>query len=136
MGQRFIVSVIVVFGAAAIIGVVAARNQPSPAAAVVPTPLPTPLPTPAPHSVDILPDPSDQSIGMYQPASLTVSVGEKVTWVNLDTKAHTAIADNGAFSTAVIAPGEKASWVPSKPGTYTYSCYIDPDMHGTIVVKP
>ena len=135
MGPRFIVSVVLVFGLAAVIGVVEARNQAAPAVAIVPTAAPTPAPTTAPNAIDILPDPSDSEHGIFKPSTLTIKVGQKVTWLNLDGKAHSAIADNSAFTTSVMLTGETATWTPTKAGTYTYGDYVDPDMHGTIVVK-
>jgi Cupredoxin-like domain len=120
-----------------IIGVWAGRSQsPSSAAPAAPSPLPTPLPTPAPGHLDILPDPTGSSSGIYSPAAYTTRVGQKVTFTNLDTMDHTATADNGAFNTDVLAPGQSASWTPTRPGTYTYSDYLNSDIHGTITVKP
>jgi plastocyanin len=136
MGGRFISALVVVFGAAVAIGVLAARNQTPSAVAVAPTPLSSPVPTPAPNQVEILPDPANSSTGLYQPALLNVHVGQTVTWVNLDDKAHTAVADSGAFTTPVIGPNETATWVPKKTGTYVYGDYLHPEMHGTIVVTP
>jgi hypothetical protein len=137
MGPRFSLAVVAVLGIAVVVGVWAGRSQsPSSAAPVAPSPLPTPMPTAAPGHVDILPDPSGSSGGMYSPDVFTTHVGTKVTWTNRDSAAHTATADNGAFNTDVLAAGESASWTPTRPGTFTYSDYLNSDMHGTIVVRP
>jgi plastocyanin len=83
-----------------------------------------------------LPDSSNSSSSIYLPGILTVHVGQTVTWVNLDDKAHTALADNGAFTTPIIGPHESATWAAKQAGTFSYGDYLHPEMHGTIVVAP
>ena len=73
-------------------------------------------------------------VQMYLPAELTVRVGQKVTWINRDSSGHTATADNGAFNTDVLNPGQKYTWTPKHPGTYSYSDYTQSNLQGTIVV--
>jgi hypothetical protein len=137
MGPRFSLAVIAVLGIAVIIGVWAGRSQaPTSAAPQAPPSQPSPVPTAAPGHINILPDPTGNTAGIYDPAVYTTRVGQKVTFTNLDTVDHTATADNGAFNTDVLAPGESASWTPQKPGTYTYGDYINSDMRGTIIVQP
>src|SRR3954468_22581333 len=41
----------------------------------------------------------------FDPAQLDVAPGTTVTFVNNDTEAHTATADNGLFDTGVLEPG-------------------------------
>ena len=71
----------------------------------------------------------------FSPASLTVKVGDKVTWTNQDSVGHSATADNNSFDTGVIAQGQSGSVTFSKTGTYTYHCKIHPSMTGKIVVE-
>ena len=71
----------------------------------------------------------------FSPATLTVKVGDKVTWTNKDSAAHSATADDGSFDTGVLQNGESGSVTFSKPGTYTYHCSIHPMMKATIVVQ-
>ena len=71
----------------------------------------------------------------FDPADLTVSVGDTVTWSNKDTAAHTATGDGGAFDTGTIASGAAKSVTFSKAGTFTYHCRIHPAMTGRIVVR-
>jgi plastocyanin len=135
MGPRFSLAVIAVLGVAVIVGVWAGRSQSqSSAAPQAPSPLPTPMPSPAPGHVDILSDPTGNTGGVYSPSVYRVRVGQRVTWTNLDTVDHTATADDGAFNTDVLGPGQSASWTPKHAGTYSYSDYLNPDMHGVIVV--
>lgn len=137
MGPRFSLAVVVVFGLAVLIGVIAAKNQSqSSSAAPLPTAAPTSVPTPAPHHIDILPDPSGSAAGIYQPAQYTTTVGSKVTWTNLDVTDHSVTADNGAFNSDVLARGQSFSWTPKKPGVYGYGDFLHSDVTGRLVVKP
>ena len=68
----------------------------------------------------------------FAPASLTINVGDRVTWRNSDSVTHTATA--GAFDTGDIDPGTSASVRFTKPGTYRYVCTPHPSMKGTIRV--
>ena len=71
----------------------------------------------------------------FAPASLTVTVGDTVTWKNGDSVGHTATAGDGSFDTGTIAGGASASVTFSKAGTFAYACKIHPAMTGTIVVQ-
>lgn len=70
----------------------------------------------------------------FTPASITIHVGDTVTWVNDGPSAHTATANNGSFNTGVLQKGQSASHTFTTAGTVTYICSIHPFMHGTIVV--
>jgi plastocyanin len=70
----------------------------------------------------------------FDPAQLNIAPGTRVMFVNSDTEAHTATADNGLFDTGVLEPGD-SSWVLFKgAGTVTYHCELHPHMKGSIVV--
>jgi plastocyanin len=70
----------------------------------------------------------------FDPAQLNIAPGTKVMFMNNDTEAHTATADNGLFDTGVLEPGD-TSWVLFEgAGTVTYHCELHPDMKGSIVV--
>jgi LPXTG-motif cell wall-anchored protein len=70
----------------------------------------------------------------FTPASITIHVGDTVTWTNSGPSAHTATANNGSFNTGVLQKGHSASHTFTTAGTFTYICSIHPFMHGTIVV--
>jgi hypothetical protein len=70
----------------------------------------------------------------FSPASVTVNVGDTVTWTNRDNAPHNATADDGSFSTPNINDGQSASHRFTQPGTFSYICTIHPNMHGTIRV--
>jgi plastocyanin len=88
----------------------------------------------------------------FEPAEITVSVGERVEWPNVGTVAHTVttdpakVADPGTvgvprgvtpWDSGLIAGGESFSRTFRKPGTYRYLCipHEGARMVGTVVVK-
>lgn len=71
----------------------------------------------------------------YSPASITINVGDRVTWTNADAVVHTATATNGSFDTGDIDQGQSATIRFSQPGTYRYICTPHPTMTGTIRVR-
>src|SRR5215212_28057 len=71
----------------------------------------------------------------FNPPNATVAPGTTVTWVNDDQAPHTATANDGAFDSGTLQPGQSYSFVFDKPGTYAYHCNIHPDMTGTITVS-
>lgn len=71
----------------------------------------------------------------FGPASVTVQVGDTVTWSNEDTTAHTATAGDGSFDTGSVAAGATGSATFATAGTYAYACAIHPAMTGTVVVE-
>ena len=70
----------------------------------------------------------------FQPASLTINVGQTVTWTNNDTMAHTVTSDTGVWNSGTLNPGASFSFTFTTPGTYTYHCAFHGSMTGTIVV--
>jgi len=70
----------------------------------------------------------------FEPASLTVRVGTRVTFTNRDQTAHTATADAGSFDTGTIPPDGSRSIVLRHPGTYLYHCAFHAFMTATIKV--
>ena len=81
----------------------------------------------ADHTVDI-------SGFAFSPRSITVAVGDTVTWVNADAQGHTATADDGAFDTGTISGNGSGSVRLTTAGTFGYHCRIHPAMTATIVV--
>lgn len=71
----------------------------------------------------------------FSPATVTINVGDRVTWTNADAVAHTATATGGAFDTGDIGQGQSASVRFTKAGTYAYFCTPHPSMTGTIRVR-
>jgi YVTN family beta-propeller protein len=69
----------------------------------------------------------------FKPATLEVSAGETVTWVNDDGGPHSIAVMNGRASDPVM-PGSSYSANFDRPGTYDYLCSIHPYMSGKILV--
>ncbi|HEX2234818.1 MAG TPA: plastocyanin/azurin family copper-binding protein [Actinomycetota bacterium] len=95
----------------------------------------------------------------FEPGTLTISVGEQVSWVNAGSEAHTVTAyedglpEGADYWASGGAPSEEAAREDlaqglmkegqsfevtlDEPGTYRYFCipHEDDDMKGTIVVE-
>ena len=71
----------------------------------------------------------------FDPAKLTIKVGQTVKWTNQDEHDHTVVADDGSFKSDNIGPGEDYSYTFKKAGKYPYACTYHPRMKGTITVE-
>ena len=71
----------------------------------------------------------------YSPASLTVNVGQIVTFTNRDDDAHTVTSTTGAFDSQGLDTNGVWRYRFVKAGVYEYFCELHPFMKGTIVVK-
>jgi plastocyanin len=72
----------------------------------------------------------------FQPASVTIQVGDTVTWTNLDSAAHTATdTGSGSLFDGVMNQGESLSYTFTQAGTFDYICTFHPDMTGTVIVQ-
>jgi plastocyanin len=71
----------------------------------------------------------------YAPATLTVSVGTRVTWVNHDEEPHTVTSATGAFASSGLVNEDSFAQTFGKPGTYQYFCALHPHMKATVVVR-
>lgn len=59
---------------------------------------------------------------VFQPAELRAAVGQRILWANNGTLAHTVTADDGAFDSGHLIPGQTWAHAFAAPGTYTYHC--------------
>jgi plastocyanin len=96
---------------------------------LTPTPFPNPTNTPEPGSVLIV----DYA---FQPAVLTVQVGEIVEWENTGSAEHTTTSDTGLWDSGTLSPSQKFQFLFTTPGTYPYHCSFHVEMNGTIIVVP
>lgn len=71
--------------------------------------------------------------GVFAPGSLSIAVGDTVTWTNDDDSPHTATAA-GAFDSGNLEPGQSFSFTFDQPGTYGYLCVYHEEMTATITV--
>jgi amicyanin len=72
----------------------------------------------------------------YSSASLTIQVGDTVTWTNHDQAPHDVVTTSApaAFRSPLLETGQTWSFTFTVPGTYSYYCSVHPDMRAEIVV--
>ena len=72
----------------------------------------------------------------FNPANITIKRGTKVRWINKDSTAHTATANNGkSFDSGRLGPGQRYTHIFKSTGKKRYHCNIHPDMRASVVVK-
>jgi plastocyanin len=95
------------------------------------------LAAPAPGQVSVT------STG-FVPATVTVKVGQAVTWTNTDSAPHVIASDpyptdnalSGFDSQQDLSTNDRYSFVFDKAGTYTYHDDLNPyTLEGTVIVK-
>jgi plastocyanin len=76
----------------------------------------------------------------YSPSPDTVSVGQTVSWHNVDSLPHTATENSGTpvFDTGTLGSGQTSGPIAmTTAGTFPYHCTIHGlSMSGTLVVNP
>lgn len=76
----------------------------------------------------------------YTPSAGTVLVGDRVTWINNDSVAHTVTSGNpskgpdGLFDSGLFTTGKSFSYQFTSIGRYDYFCAVHPWMTGYITV--
>lgn len=71
----------------------------------------------------------------FNPASVTVAVGDTVEWTNRMGMAHTVTPDNDEFQGSdALGRNDTFSHVFDTAGMVNYHCEIHPFMKGTVVV--
>lgn len=78
----------------------------------------------------------------YEPQTLTVKAGTKVSWVNKSGETATVNSDNHPthelypfLNLGKFEDGGSLSVVVEKPGTYTYHNHLNPDQKGTLIAQ-
>jgi plastocyanin len=71
----------------------------------------------------------------FVPPSVTINVGDTVTWTNKDAAAHSAVV-NGVGQTPVLTQNQSGGLVFNAAGTFPYICGIHgAAMMGTVIVR-
>jgi plastocyanin len=70
----------------------------------------------------------------FNPKTVTIKVGDTVTWTNQDSTTHTVTGDGGIDS-GNLAPGKSYSKTFDTAGTFNYHCSIHPSMTGQVIVQ-
>jgi plastocyanin len=71
----------------------------------------------------------------FAPTSIDALPGDVVTWDNSSSQTHTVTADDDAFDSGDLAPGQSFSTSFATTGVYTYHCVIHRGMTGEIDVR-
>jgi plastocyanin len=72
----------------------------------------------------------------FNPQTITVKSGEKITWINRDEEPHTVVSVGKQFKKSTALDTDQTyTIVAGAPGTYAYFCSVHPKMTGTIVVE-
>lgn len=72
--------------------------------------------------------------GAFNPASITIKVGDTVTWTNNDADHDHTVSGNG-FSSGNLKHGATFSFTFTSAGTFAYSDGLHPRMKGKVVVQ-
>lgn len=69
----------------------------------------------------------------FEPSTLTVHEGERITWENEDLIVHTVTGSG--FDSGDLPAGRSWTLVAKRRGTFNYACRYHPNMKGTVVIK-
>jgi plastocyanin len=70
----------------------------------------------------------------FSPRSITITVGDSLTFVNTGAARHSATARDGSFDTGLLNRGVTSRRTFRTAGTFAYFCTIHPSMTGTVLV--
>ena len=70
----------------------------------------------------------------YERSELRVPVGTTVRWINRDPVAHTVTADDGAWTSPLIGPGDVFERTFTSAGEFPYHCTPHPFMQARVTV--
>jgi plastocyanin len=71
----------------------------------------------------------------FEPENLIIKEGSIVNFVNEDSSAHTATANNNEFDSGILQQGDTYIHPFTKQGDFSYFCEIHPSMKGNIKVE-
>lgn len=71
----------------------------------------------------------------FNPGNVNITTGATVTWRNTGVAPHTATADNRAFTSSILNPGQTFAFKFDTPGAFAYHCEVHPSMTATINVQ-
>ncbi len=72
---------------------------------------------------------------IFNPTSVTVNVGDTVTWMKNSEFPHTSTASNRAWDSGNITPGGRYAFTFRNVGTYRFFCAYHEGQVGTVIVK-
>lgn len=71
----------------------------------------------------------------FLPDPVKVNVGDTVTWTNTDPDVHQVVANNGAFTSPVLATGDRYSFTFTTPGKVNYRDAYEKKLRGSVEVS-
>jgi plastocyanin len=71
----------------------------------------------------------------FSPKTVTINQGDTVKWSNDDKVNHQLVANNGAFASPILKPGQTYSFTFNTAGKIGYHDALKPTFTGTITVK-
>jgi len=70
----------------------------------------------------------------FEPKTITIAVGDTVTWDFKGSAQHNVIGDNNAFKSKTMGKGSTFTHTFNSAGTYDYVCTLHTGMTGTVEV--
>lgn len=70
----------------------------------------------------------------FEPAQITVNVGQSLTWQNDDGAPHGVVFKDGSTGIDLLLPGKRFARTFDKPGVYEYACSVHPYMTARVTV--
>jgi plastocyanin len=68
--------------------------------------------------------------------TITIKIGDTVTWTNHDDSPHSVVADDGSFKSNSLKNDASFSQTFETAGTFSYHCGFHASMTGTVIVEP
>jgi plastocyanin len=72
----------------------------------------------------------------FKPNAVTIPAGDALTWTNNDTARHQVVANDGSFSSPVLASKQSYSHVFKTGGSFAYHDGLHPTLRGSVAVIP
>jgi len=98
---------------------------------------PTAPPTLSPEKIEVIAKIETHRVeienNQFNPSVLQIKPHDQVMWVNKNNQTH-QISGEG-WGNVPIGNGESFTYTFDEPGTYPYSCSLNPEMKGTISVS-
>lgn len=70
----------------------------------------------------------------FDPAEITINVGDTVVWTNKDDRDHDFLAKDKSFKSDNLGKGDTFEHKYTKAGKFNYACSYHPRMKGVVIV--
>jgi plastocyanin len=72
---------------------------------------------------------------LFDPTTITVSIGTTIKWTNKESVTHTVTSDSGVFNSGNLTQSQTFSFTFNTAGTFPYHCIYHSNMKGTVIVQ-